>query len=70
MEDTIIRCFNQVFRPKEMTVRHEGQGDCPTCQTHEDNRNCSRYQPVKITIYGFTVTNEKATNPSGSNTAS
>lgn len=60
------KCINQIFRP-QISVIQQGQGDCQKCITHPDNRLCSGYRPMQVTIHIFSVTEglSEASNADG-----
>lgn len=33
----------------------DGTGHCSVCTPSDDNKNCTSYRPVQITIHGFDV---------------
>lgn len=39
-------CLHQWIRPTGPYVKMEGVGNCKTCITHEDNKNCRNYSPI------------------------
>lgn len=50
---TIVKCINQLIRPKIKVprfARPEGCGDCTTCVPCERNIDCSCYTPVGLVI--------------------
>lgn len=54
MNMSIVRCINQIVETKEYIpsyIRPKGCGDCTTCITDEENKNCSCYFPIKLIIY-------------------
>lgn len=48
------KCINQVFNPETVVVSHD-HGDCTICNHHPDNKMCSGYIPVDITVYHLNV---------------
>jgi hypothetical protein len=59
------KCFNHYFKPSVDMIK-PGKGDCSTCVPDENNKNCSEYQPIKITIYGFEVESDTEEKPTHS----
>lgn len=50
-----IPCMNQIIKTGESVWRKDGQGDCSVCKCDEKNKECSAYNPVRITINTFEV---------------
>lgn len=50
-----VPCMNQIFKPKVLAWRKDGQGDCSICKSDEKNKECTGYSPVQITIHKFEV---------------
>lgn len=47
METIIVRCFNQIFRPK-IKCLVDGWGDRTTCTPEEKNFKCKGYEPFRL----------------------
>lgn len=50
----LVKCINQLIRPKVKVpkfMRRKGCGDCTTCETHINNKNCKCYMPVGLISY-------------------
>ena len=44
-------CIRQHFRPfRETLIEIPGAGNCWECTPDEDNRNCSMYYPITMTL--------------------
>ena len=43
-------CLHQYFRPK-LDHNIEGEGNCYSCISDEQNKYCERYYPIKIIKY-------------------
>lgn len=52
-----MKCFNHYFKPT-MNIEKEGKGNCLICKPDDDNKNCSAYMPINITIHGFEVVDD------------
>lgn len=50
----LVKCINQLVRPKIKVpkfIRPKGCGDCTTCESCPKNLNCSCYIPIGLTSY-------------------
>ncbi len=56
------KCINQIFRPTRH-VNVTGMGNCVICQTDPSNKNCSGFQPIKITINKVEIKEVKTERP-------
>ena len=55
-----VKCFFQVYRPKE-NPRIKGIGDCTKCQPNpEENKKCLGYQPTTTEPITFFVCRESS----------
>jgi hypothetical protein len=42
-----VMCLNQWIKPQYI-FKQEGVGNCKVCAPNEDNKNCSRYYPIRV----------------------
>ena len=42
-----VLCLNQWIKPTYY-FENNGRGDCRVCQSHEDNKHCKGYIPVRV----------------------